>query len=91
MKSLAANNLFPSFEDDGSKNKDYSKGYCAPYSGQICRKYLQGHGLVWFNISQDNSGGWLNEQITQNLWKELILNLQEPCRSAAEVISCIFF
>ena len=62
-----------------------SKGYCAPYNGQVCRHYLVGRGLVWFNISQDNSGGWLNEQITQNLWEELIVKLREPCRSSAEV------
>jgi hypothetical protein len=40
-----------------------SKGYCAPYNGQVCRQYLVGRGLVWFNVSQDNSGGWLNEQV----------------------------
>ena len=62
-----------------------SKGYCAPYNGQVCKKYLQGRGLVWFNISKDNSGGWVNEQITQSLWNELIVKLHEPCRSAAEV------
>ena len=62
-----------------------SKGYCAPYNGQVCKKYLQGRGLVWFNISKDNSGGWVNEQITQSLWDELIVKLHEPCRSAAEV------
>ena len=65
-----------------------SKGYCAPYNGQVCKKYLQGRGLVWFNISKDNSGGWVNEQITQSLWNELIVKLHEPCRSAAEVSFC---
>ena len=66
-------------------NSDYLKGYCAPYNGQVCRNYLKGRGLVWFNVSQDNSGGWLNEQITQKLWSEIIEKLEEPCRSAAEV------
>ena len=66
-------------------NSDYSKGYCAPYNGQVCRNYLKGRGLVWFNVSQDNSGGWLNEQIAQKLWSEIIEKLEEPCRSAAEV------
>ena len=61
------------------------RGYCAPYNGQVCRNYLKGRGLVWFNVSQDNSGGWLNEQITQKLWSEIIEKLEEPCRSAAEV------
>ena len=74
-------------EGDGhqSNHQAPSKGYCAPYNGQVCKKYLQGRGLVWFNISQDNSGGWLNEQITQSLWNELVTKLHEPCRSAAEV------
>ncbi len=71
--------------DGGGSNGDYSKGYCAPYNGQVCRSYLRGRGLVWFNVSQDNSGGWLNEQITQNLWEEVIEKLSEPCKSAAEV------
>ena len=72
------------------RKKDYSKGYCAPYNGPVCRGYLQGRGLVWFNVSQDSSGGWLNEQITRNLWDEVIANLAEPCRSAAEVANpCI--
>ena len=85
--------------EDGESNKDKdgsnsqqipSKGYCAPYNGQVCKKYLQGRGLVWFNISKDNSGGWVNEQITQSLWNELIVKLHEPCRSAAEVRVNIF-
>jgi hypothetical protein len=79
---------------DGKEKKSNqpatSKGYCAPYNGQVCKKYLQGRGLVWFNISKDNSGGWVNEQITQSLWSEMITKLHEPCRSAAEVSSiCI--
>ena len=41
---------------------------------------------MWFNDSNDNPGGWLNERITTNLWEELIQRLVEPCRSAAEVI-----
>ncbi|XP_059091496.1 tyrosine-protein kinase transmembrane receptor Ror2-like isoform X1 [Tigriopus californicus] len=75
--------------NDGSDfEKDYSQGYCAPYSGKLCRKFLQGRGLVWFHVSQDNSGGWLNEQIAQNLWNEVIENLLEPCKSAAENLLC---
>lgn len=62
------------------------QGYCAPYSGKICNKYLAGVGNVWFNDSNTNPGGLLNEQITTNLWEELIERLVEPCRSAAEVI-----
>ncbi len=40
------------FSEKDAFDKDYSKGYCAPYNGQICKKFLQGRGLVWFNISQ---------------------------------------
>jgi hypothetical protein len=50
---------------------------------QVCRSYLHGRGLVWFNISQDNAGGWLNEEITLGkhsihasvvVWFDLVLN-----------------
>ena len=75
-------------DKNAQKTESKSQGYCAPYNGQVCRKYLQGRGLVWFNISQDNSGGWLNEQITQNLWDEVVKKLKEPCRSAAEALLC---
>lgn len=68
-----------------SSSSSQPKGYCAPYNGQVCKKYLKGRGLVWFNVSQDNSGGWLNEQVTQAIWDELVSGLGEPCRSAAEV------
>jgi receptor tyrosine kinase len=67
------------------------EGYCAPYNGQVCKSMLNGTGLVWYNISYDNTGGWLNEQITGGLWKELITTLEEPCRSAAEVRWLLFF
>uniref|UniRef100_A0A0K2T6A4 receptor protein-tyrosine kinase n=1 Tax=Lepeophtheirus salmonis TaxID=72036 RepID=A0A0K2T6A4_LEPSM len=76
-------------DTDGKESKPKKcQGYCAPYNGRVCRRYLPGRGLVWFNISQDSSGGWLNEQITESLWKELISNLIEPCRSAAEALLC---
>ncbi|KAM0728242.1 Tyrosine-protein kinase transmembrane receptor Ror2 [Formica fusca] len=70
--------------------KPESQGYCAPYSGKICKKYLTGIGKVWFNDSNDNPGGWLNEKITTNLWEELIETLLEPCRSAAEKMLCMY-
>ncbi|KAK0161569.1 hypothetical protein PV327_010028 [Microctonus hyperodae] len=65
------------------------QGYCAIYNGQICKKYLTGIGNVWFNDSHDNPGGLLNEQITTDLWEELISTLKEPCRSAAEKMLCV--
>ena len=64
------------------------KGYCAPYNGAVCRNYIVGRGLVWFNISQDNAGGWRNEEITAAIKDELIDSLAEPCRSAAEAMLC---
>ena len=64
------------------------RGYCAPYNGAVCRSYIVGRGLVWFNISQDNAGGWRNEEITLAIKAELIETLQEPCRSAAESLLC---
>lgn len=60
-------------------------GYCASYNGKICSSYLNNTGFVWYNMSNDNTGGWLNEQITTGLWEEMIIGLKEPCRSAAEV------
>ncbi|XP_033220883.1 tyrosine-protein kinase transmembrane receptor Ror2-like [Belonocnema kinseyi] len=71
-------------------NTPENHGYCAPYNGKICKKYLTGIGKVWFNDTPDNPGGWLNEQITTNLWEELIENLNEPCRSAAEKMLCFY-
>ena len=31
--------------------------------------YRIGTGKVWFNDSNDNLGGWLNERVTTNLWE----------------------
>ncbi|XP_012250835.2 tyrosine-protein kinase transmembrane receptor Ror2 [Athalia rosae] len=66
------------------------KGYCAPYNGKICKKYLTGIGQVWFNDSNEDTGGWLNEKITKDLWTDLIEGLHEPCRSAAEKLLCMY-
>ena len=64
------------------------RGYCAPYNGAVCRNFILGRGLVWFNISQDNAGGWRNEEITAAIKEELVNKLAEPCRSAAEAMLC---
>lgn len=63
-------------------------GYCAPYNGKICRKYLNNTGLIWYNMSHESPGGWLHEQITMGLWTELVQSLREPCRDAAEGLLC---
>ncbi|XP_069164828.1 tyrosine-protein kinase transmembrane receptor Ror2 isoform X2 [Procambarus clarkii] len=63
-------------------------GYCAPYNGRVCRQHLAGAGLVWYNITATDKGGWLNEHITRELWGEMIDNFREPCRTAAEKLLC---
>ncbi|XP_071543142.1 tyrosine-protein kinase transmembrane receptor Ror2-like isoform X2 [Panulirus ornatus] len=63
-------------------------GYCAPYNGRVCRDHLSGEGLVWYNITPADKGGWLNEHITRELWGEMIDNFREPCRTAAEKLLC---
>ncbi|XP_014600328.1 PREDICTED: tyrosine-protein kinase transmembrane receptor Ror2 [Polistes canadensis] len=72
------------------QSKVVPQGYCAFYNGKICKKYLTGIGKVWFNSSFGNPGGLLNEQITTNLWEEVIETLVEPCRSAAEQMLCLY-
>lgn len=57
-------------------------GYCAPYSGKVCKEYLTGQ--VWYSL-EDPTGGWKNEQVTTALWDELISDLTGLCREAAEV------
>lgn len=61
------------------------KGYCAPYNGKVCKRYISGQ--VWYSRG-DPSGGWKNEQITTALWEELIGDLNGHCRTAAEVSNC---
>lgn len=59
------------------------QGYCAPYNGAICKKYVNTTKLVWFN----SSGGYENEKITKGLWQEMIEGLKGLCRTSAEVHS----
>lgn len=63
-----------------------SEGYCSLYYGKICKKYVDNTRSVWY----DSSGGSVNEEITTGLWEELIVTLEEPCRSAAEKLICIY-
>lgn len=63
---------------------EMEEGMCAPYGGKICKNYLDAR-QVWFQVSNEGTGGWLNEHITKGLWDEMISGLREPCRSAAEV------
>lgn len=61
---------------------DDEEGYCAPYNGKVCKTFVKGR-QVWYN--RDGSGGWLNEQITTALFRDLITDLPDYCRPAAEV------
>ena len=63
-------------------------GYCAPYNGRICGRVLNSTSLVWYNSSSGSGEGLFNERVSEKLWVELISLLQEPCRSAAEVMLC---
>ncbi|KAJ8984254.1 hypothetical protein NQ317_007486 [Molorchus minor] len=63
-----------------------TQGYCGVYHGNICRKHIDTIRSVWYN----KSGGLENEEITTGLWEELIVTLQEPCRSAADKLLCVF-
>ena len=38
-----------------------------------------------YNCSQDNAGGWRNEEITAAIKTELIDTLSEPCRCWVQV------
>ena len=73
-----------------TKKIEEPRGYCARYSGKICRGYLSNPSSVWFNISSDQTGGWLNEQLAEGLWEEVIRILGEPCQSAAMVTDALF-
>lgn len=62
-------------------------GYCAPYTGSICRKHL--NGSVYYNFTSENHPIPINEQITNELWSELVSSLLEPCRLVLSF--CFFF
>lgn len=66
-----------------AKFREPPTGQCAYYNGKICKKHI--HRQFWINNTGGNDGGDINEQISTGLWKEIIVGLEEPCRSAAEV------
>lgn len=63
-----------------------TQGYCGIYHGSACKKHVENTKLVWYN----NTGGNENERIVSDLWNELIVTLEQPCRSAAEKLLCVF-
>ncbi|XP_054710825.1 tyrosine-protein kinase transmembrane receptor Ror2-like [Uloborus diversus] len=77
-------------EDGPVGGDEEALGYCAPYTGQVCRKYINGTSLVYYNFTSENHPIPINEQISLELWRELISSLLEPCKSAAEVILCYY-
>lgn len=83
-KKLLEENLGSGFDtpkEDGPLGGDEEPlGYCAPYTGQVCRKYLNGTSLVYYNFTTDSPPVPLNEKITEELWSEIISSLLEPCR-----------
>lgn len=67
-----------------------TEGYCGIYNGNICKKYVENTNQVWFNDTDGQIGGYQNEKIISGLWEELIITLEEPCRSAAENLMCVY-
>lgn len=70
----------PRLESGPVGGNDDTVGYCAPYTGNICRKHLNGSGHVYYNFTSENHPIPINEQITIELWSELVSSLLEPCR-----------
>lgn len=81
-----------SIEIDSERAKENRPtGYCAPYTGHVCRKHIPRNSLVFYNLSDvDDFANNINEAIVTNLWQELIISLQEPCRLAAEKLLCYY-
>ena len=77
--------------EEQEKKSQIPNGYCAPYTGQVCRAHVPRNSLVFYNLSDaDDFSNNINEEIVTSLWRELITSLQEPCRSAAEKLLCYY-
>ena len=77
--------------EEQEKKLQTPSGYCAPYSGQVCRKHVPKNSLVYYNLSDtEDYNRNINEEIVSNLWSELIVSLEEPCRNAAEKLLCYY-
>ncbi|XP_066298162.1 muscle, skeletal receptor tyrosine protein kinase-like isoform X3 [Branchiostoma lanceolatum] len=61
-------------------------GYCAPYSGRMCRKHV-GSRMVWYNSSLENPEQQ-NEAIVRALEIELLSTVSGMCRPVAEALLC---
>lgn len=77
--------------EEEQEKAETPSGYCAPYIGGVCRQHVPKNSLIFHNLSDaDNYATNVNEEIVTNLWIELIVSLQEPCRSAAEKLLCYY-
>ncbi|EFX80185.1 putative Neurospecific receptor kinase protein [Daphnia pulex] len=78
-------------QEDEANDNQAGAGYCGRYTGNICRGQLSNPASVWYNISSnDQTGGWLNEQLVHGLWDEVVNTLREPCKSAAKKLLCLY-
>lgn len=78
-------------QEDEANDNQAGAGYCGRYTGNICRGQLSNPASVWYNISSnDQTGGWLNEQLVHGLWEEVVNTLREPCKSAAKKLLCLY-
>uniref|UniRef100_A0A182WHX1 Kinesin motor domain-containing protein n=1 Tax=Anopheles minimus TaxID=112268 RepID=A0A182WHX1_9DIPT len=64
------------------------EGYCAPYNGKVCKRFINSR-QVWYSRA-DGTGGWENEKITTALFDDLITDLPQYCRPAAEKLLCAY-
>lgn len=66
-------------------------GYCAPYNGKQCKNLIRGGAggqAVYYPSTR--SGGWENEEITKNLFAELIAEVDALCEQAAQKLLCAY-
>lgn len=70
------------------KNVPEELGYCAPYNGKVCKSFISSV-QVWFS-KEDPTGGWENEKITTHLFEELIDDLPDLCKFAAQRLLCTY-
>lgn len=68
---------------DWDDTPEEEEGYCAPYNGKVCKSFINSR-QVWYS-REDGTGGWENEKITAALFRDLINDLPDYCRPAAEV------
>lgn len=69
--------------EDWDDPVEEEEGYCAPYNGKVCKSFVNSR-QVWYS-REDGTGGWENEKITAALFRDLITDLPDYCRPAAEV------